>query len=410
MLQVHEPLQALPVTANLGINLIMHTPTQPLQVVLTAQIKSLGEVLFVDSSLFSYGELAKISRVGKEWRQLAERGMQQLPTLSLPHGGNVSLHAAKRTFSPKLLHIDLHGSTFCRGTDLWLFMKQATELCPNLQGIDQRHCDGTGLTQVVVFVTKQHCEQETDSTMGGGNFYSHLLVSRPYGNSEKSHISWAWAMLRDTRLGPRIFVDEDFVPSGDALSAAVRQKEPDTVSMLLALIFRSREGAISFTVRDTHIFTAAMGRQISMVDVLVEVGGDVNSVNMEGVTPALLATENGNMRMVNLLRDRGARMDVLRGDGVGIVALTFKHGHENLLGLSKQIMGCGAPEHKTANDIRSWAVEIVSAFMTPFWIESRLSRIWREMRDGDGGLMRKQLSFIIGIMGRLVTLVGNTGI
>ncbi len=88
------------------------------------------------------------------------------------------------------------------------------------------------------------------------------------------------AILRDGRLGPRIFLEGDFVPSGDVLSAVVRQKEPDTVSMLLALKFRSsRDGPVSFTVRDIHILTAARGSATSMVDILVKQTAEVGEIS-----------------------------------------------------------------------------------------------------------------------------------
>ena len=144
-----------------------------------------------------------------------------------------------------------------------------------------------------------------------------------------------------------------------------------------------------------------------MVDILMETGGDVNAVNSEGVTPVLLSVERGNMQMVSLLHDRGAKMDALRVDGVGVVALTIMHGHENLLGISKQLMGCWGPEHTAAKDVGEWVVEIVSALLTPLWIESRLLRNWRKTRDGEEGRMCKQLSFIIGFLGSLGTPTGQ---
>jgi hypothetical protein len=325
----------------------------------------------VDSSLFSYSDLSTIAGMDKEWRQLAERGMKQLLNLSLSRGGNANLQQTKRVFSEKLRHINLQGSTSGKGMELWRFIKQAFELCPNLMSIDLRQWNGTGLTQAVALATNQRCEQVQGVTMEGGNFYSYLVALKPYKNSEKSLFDGVWTILGDERLGPRILLEDDFVPSGDALSAVVRQKEPDTVAILLALKFRSpRDGPISFTVRDIHILTAARGGATSMVDILVKAGGDVNAVNSEGATPILLVVESGNTQMVNLLHDRGAKMDVLRRDVAVVVALTIIHGHDKFVDLSKQLVGYWGPEHSTANDIRGWTVELVSAFMTSLWIES----------------------------------------
>jgi hypothetical protein len=144
-----------------------------------------------------------------------------------------------------------------------------------------------------------------------------------------------------------------------------------------------------------------------MVDILVKAGGDVNAVNSEGATPILLAVESGDTQMVNLLHDRGAKMDVLRRDGAGVVALTILHGHDKFVELSKQLVGYWGPEHSVANDIRGWTVELVSAFMTPLWIESLLLRIGREMREGEEWSIRKHLNFIIVILNSLGTRVGQ---
>ena len=105
--EAREPPQAMPAMAILHINLVIHNTLSLTRGDEHGQIKPLGELLVVDSALFSYNHLGLIARVGKEWRQLAERGMQQLQTLSLPRSGNANLQQAKRAFSDKLLHIDL---------------------------------------------------------------------------------------------------------------------------------------------------------------------------------------------------------------------------------------------------------------------------------------------------------------
>jgi hypothetical protein len=222
--EAREPTQVLPDTANLHmnlVNLVRSNPPAQARGDVHEQIQSLGEVIFVDSALFSYSELGMIARVGKEWRQLAGKGMQQLLNLSLPSSGNVNLQQAKRTFSEKLLHIDLQGGTFNKGMQLWWFIKQAFELCSNLLSIDLRQCNGTGLTQAAALATRQRCEQRQGVTMTDVEFYIYLGALKPYENSEKSLFDGVWAILEEEQLVPRILLEHDFVPSRDALSEAV---------------------------------------------------------------------------------------------------------------------------------------------------------------------------------------------
>ncbi|MBI2518895.1 MAG: ankyrin repeat domain-containing protein [Bdellovibrio sp.] len=62
------------------------------------------------------------------------------------------------------------------------------------------------------------------------------------------------------------------------------------------------------------------GYHVEIAAKLLSLGADVNGVNMTGETPLLAASENGNLKMVELLLKKGANAKFVDSDGLALPA------------------------------------------------------------------------------------------
>ncbi|HKG57592.1 MAG TPA: ankyrin repeat domain-containing protein [Candidatus Limnocylindrales bacterium] len=76
--------------------------------------------------------------------------------------------------------------------------------------------------------------------------------------------------------------------------------------------------------------SAAAARRDEVARMLIEAGADVSSVMADGFTPLHAAAQNGDIELIDLLLDRGARLDARTGDGQTSADVAEKANHPML--------------------------------------------------------------------------------
>jgi len=77
-----------------------------------------------------------------------------------------------------------------------------------------------------------------------------------------------------------------------------------------------------------------------VVDLLVELGADLNVADYEGRTAVSWAASNGHSEIVKKLLENGARPGVIDNEGLTPLMRAAWNGHENIVRL---LIGAGAP-------------------------------------------------------------------
>jgi ankyrin repeat protein len=76
--------------------------------------------------------------------------------------------------------------------------------------------------------------------------------------------------------------------------------------------------------------SAAAARRGEVARLLIEAGADVNATQRHGYTPLHAAAENGDIELIDLLLDRGARIDARTDDGRTAADIAEKANHPML--------------------------------------------------------------------------------
>jgi ankyrin repeat protein len=85
--------------------------------------------------------------------------------------------------------------------------------------------------------------------------------------------------------------------------------------------------------RITPLVKAVLGDQVEMAKFLIAKGADVNHVDGNGMTPLLYAAsiDFGSSAMIDMLLERGARLDAKTKDGKTAIELARQYHHTHLI-------------------------------------------------------------------------------